>query len=81
MPRPHPETYGVVHFEWQRINQLSHSHSRLSALGSHDVLRTSTTVVNYEHLLAAATTAWDRLDKRTLKSVCACPWIERAIQA
>ena len=36
---------------------------------------------DYEHLLDAATKAWDRLDNRTIKSACACTWIERAIQA
>jgi transposase len=35
---------------------------------------------DYPHLLDAATQAWDRLDAATIKSVCACSWIERAIQ-
>lgn len=36
---------------------------------------------DYDHLLAAAAAAWDSLDEQTIKSVCACPWAERALQA
>ena len=35
---------------------------------------------DYKHLLDAATQAWDRLDEATIKSVCACSWIQRAFQ-
>jgi hypothetical protein len=36
---------------------------------------------DYGELLAEAVAAYDRLDAETLKSVCGCPWLERAIQA
>jgi transposase len=36
---------------------------------------------DYDELLQAADQAWLRLDADTIKSVCRCPWIERAIQA
>jgi len=36
---------------------------------------------DYDELLAEAAAAYDRLDAETLKTVCACPWLERAIQA
>ena len=36
---------------------------------------------DYDDLLHATDSAWLALDAPTLKTVCACPWIERAIQA
>ena len=36
---------------------------------------------DYDELLVEATAAYDRLDADTIKSVCGCPWLERAIQA
>jgi hypothetical protein len=36
---------------------------------------------DYEHLLSEANIAWNKLDAQTLKSICHCPWIERALQA
>jgi len=36
---------------------------------------------DYDHLLRATDQAWQRLDEDTIKSVCRCPWIERAIQS
>ena len=36
---------------------------------------------DYDALLRAADDAWLKLDAPTLKTVCRCPWIERAIQA
>ena len=35
---------------------------------------------DYEELLHATDDAWLTLDAATLSSVCACPWLERAIQ-
>lgn len=35
---------------------------------------------DYAELLAATDRAWLRLDAKTIQSVCACPWIERAVQ-
>ena len=35
----------------------------------------------YDELLAAADAAWLKLDAQTLRSICRCSWIERAIQA
>ena len=34
---------------------------------------------DYQELLAATDRAWLALDAETIKSVCACPWIERAL--
>lgn len=36
---------------------------------------------DYNELLHETHRAWLTLDSATLKSVCACPWLERAIQA
>jgi transposase len=36
---------------------------------------------DYDDLLEGTTRAWDALDEQTLKSICACSWIERAFQA
>jgi len=36
---------------------------------------------DYDALLQAADDAWLKLDAATLKTICRCPWIERAIQA
>ena len=36
---------------------------------------------DYDHLLRAADEAWLKLDADTLKTICRCPWIERAIQS
>lgn len=36
---------------------------------------------DYQELLSATDRAWLALDADTIKSVCACPWIERALQA
>lgn len=36
---------------------------------------------DYDELLRETDRAWLTLSEQTLKSVCACPWIERAIQA
>ena len=36
---------------------------------------------DYQELLSATDRAWLSLDAHTIKSVCACPWIERALQA
>jgi transposase len=36
---------------------------------------------DYDELLRETDRAWLTLDEQTIKSVCACPWIERAIQA
>lgn len=35
---------------------------------------------HYDELLRETDRAWLRLDEATIKTVCACPWIERAIQ-
>ena len=35
---------------------------------------------DYQELLSATDRAWTSLDADTIKSVCACPWIERALQ-
>jgi transposase len=36
---------------------------------------------DYDELLRETDRAWLTLDEATIKSVCACPWIERAIQS
>jgi hypothetical protein len=36
---------------------------------------------DYQELLTATDRAWLSLDADTIKSACACPWIERALQA
>jgi len=36
---------------------------------------------DYDDLLHSTNAAWHSLDAKTIKSICACPWIERAIQA
>jgi transposase len=36
---------------------------------------------DYDELLRETDRAWLTLDAKTIKSICACPWIERAIQA
>ena len=36
---------------------------------------------DYQELLSATDRAWLTLDANTIKSVCNCPWIERALQA
>lgn len=36
---------------------------------------------NYESMLRRADAAWSTLDPARLRSLCRCPWIERAIQA
>jgi transposase len=36
---------------------------------------------DYEELLRETDRAWLTLDADTIKSVCRCPWIERAVQA
>ena len=36
---------------------------------------------DYDELLRETDGAWLTLDAATIKSVCACPWIERAVQA
>lgn len=36
---------------------------------------------DYLELISATDRAWLTLDADTIKSVCACPWIERALQA
>ena len=36
---------------------------------------------DYDDLLRETDHAWLTLDAETIKSICACPWIERAIQA
>lgn len=36
---------------------------------------------DYQELLNATDRAWLTLDPETIKSVCKCPWIERALQA
>ena len=36
---------------------------------------------DYDHILTATDKAWLKLDAETLKSVCRCSWIERAIQS
>jgi transposase len=36
---------------------------------------------DYQELLSATDRAWLTLDADTIKTVCACPWIERALQA
>jgi hypothetical protein len=36
---------------------------------------------NYDELLHEADQAYLKLDAQTIKSVCRCPWVERAIQA
>ena len=36
---------------------------------------------DYDELLRETHHAWLRLDEQTLKTVCACPWIERALQS
>jgi transposase len=36
---------------------------------------------DYDELLKATDRAWLTLDETTLKSVCGCPWIERALQS
>lgn len=36
---------------------------------------------DYDDLLVRTTQAWDALDAPTFKSICACSWIERALQA
>jgi len=35
---------------------------------------------DYRELLQATDQAWCQLDAQTIKSVCRCPWIERALQ-
>lgn len=35
---------------------------------------------NYAELLHETDRAWQRLNEATIKTVCACPWIERAYQ-
>jgi transposase len=35
---------------------------------------------DYDELLAITNDAWLSLDQQTIKTVCNCPWIERAIQ-
>ena len=37
--------------------------------------------VGYDELLCETDRAWLTLDETTIMSVCACPWIERAIQS
>jgi transposase len=37
--------------------------------------------LDYAELLHETDRAWATLDDATIKSVCACPWIERALQA
>ena len=36
---------------------------------------------DYDELLRETDRAWLTLDEATIKSVCACPWIERALQS
>ncbi len=36
--------------------------------------------VDYDELLRETNRAWETLDAQRLKTVCACPWIERAVQ-
>ena len=36
---------------------------------------------DYEQLLRETDRAWQSLDAATIKSLCRCPWIERAVQA
>ena len=36
---------------------------------------------DYDELLNEADRAWQTLDEQTTKSVCGCPWIERAFQS
>lgn len=36
---------------------------------------------DYDELLRETDRAWLSLDEATIRSVCACPWIERAIQS
>lgn len=36
---------------------------------------------DYEHLLSAGAEAWQQLTPETLRSVCACPYLEHVIQA
>jgi transposase len=36
---------------------------------------------DYNHVLEATDEAWLKLDAGTLKSVCRCSWIERAVQS
>jgi transposase len=36
---------------------------------------------DYQELLSATDRAWLALDADTIRSVCRCPWIERALQA
>ena len=36
---------------------------------------------DYDHLLSGAAAAWDSLDEHTIRSVCACSWADRALQA
>ena len=36
---------------------------------------------DYDDLLRGAAAAWDSLHEATIRSVCACSWAERALQA
>ncbi|CAN5337364.1 hypothetical protein BH09PLA1_BH09PLA1_00070 [soil metagenome] len=38
-------------------------------------------LADYDELLSTTNQAWLTLDEPTMKSLCACPWIERAVHA